>query len=417
MKHPKTLALIMAGGEGNRMELLTKDRAKPALPYAGVYRLLDFPLSNCMHSGISHVWVIEQFLPHSLNDHLANGRPWDLDRTYGGLRIMPPHIGTQEGGWHRGNADAIHRNARFIREFNPDLLLVLSADHVYKLDYNSVIERHIERQADVTMVTTEVPIEEAGRFGTVRIDEQGRVTDFEYKPDTPRSTTVTAEVFVYNAAVLLDTLDELAARGPSDDEESSALKDFGHELIPMLVERGRAYSYPLEGYWRDLGTIESYWRSHMDLLADEPLLDLDQPEWPILTYGVQRMPARIERPARIENSLIAPGCLIRGRVVDSVLAPGVVVEQGAEVSHAIVFSDVRIATGAKVAYSILDSDARIGEGARIGEEPQAGAQPNITLVGARASVAAGTTIAAGERVESSTEYGAAQHAAAVGAER
>lgn len=408
MKRPKVLALIMAGGEGKRMELLTDVRAKPALPYAGVYRLLDFPLSNCMHSDIANVWVIEQFLPHSLNDHLVNGRPWDLDRTYGGLRIIQPHTGADESGWHQGNADAIYRNRQLIREFDPELLLVLSADHIYKLDYNDVIEAHFANSADVTMVTTRVPQEQASRFGTLQADAQGKVTDFEYKPDQPRSDIVTTEVFVYSTKKLLDTLDQLAADNQDNDD---VLKDFGHELIPALVEQGSAFAYPLEGYWRDVGTIESYWRSHMDLLDDEPPLNLDEPEWPILTLGVQRIPARIAESARIANSLIAPGCQIRGQVISSVLAPGVVVEAGAVVRHSIIFHDTIIGADSHVAYSIVDSGVQIGAGARIGQDGEQGGKreespPDITLVGQRAHVPAGTQIPTGARVKPGTADGA-----------
>jgi glucose-1-phosphate adenylyltransferase len=406
MKRLKVLALIMAGGEGNRMELLTDVRAKPALPYAGVYRLLDFPLSNCMHSGIDNVWVIEQFLPYSLNDHLASGRPWDLDRTYGGLRIIQPHTGTNEGGWHQGNADAIYRNQRFIREFNPDLMLVLSADHIYKLDYNDVIDQHLANAADVTMVTTQVSHERARQFGTVQVGESGKVTHFEYKPDTPHSDIVTTEVFVYTASTLLDMLEELVAQRRDYDDGEAALKDFGHELIPALVERGRAYSYPLAGYWRDVGTIEAYWQSHMDLLEPEPPLNLDEPKWPILTFGVQRLPARIYQQARIENSLIAPGCQIRGRVINSVLAPGVVVEEGAVVRNSIVFNDTQIQAHAQVSYTIIDSNVSIEAWAHVGQDDSRSeaderepSKPNITLVGQRARVPQRVHIAAGARVE------------------
>jgi glucose-1-phosphate adenylyltransferase len=209
MSRPKTLALIMAGGEGGRLEVLTRLRPKPALPYAGIYRLIDFPLSNCMHSGLSDVWVIEQYEPQSLNDHLANGRPWDLDRTHGGLRVVPPHRGAGESGWDEGNADALYKNRRAIRELGPDLVLVLSADAVYKLAYRPVFEGHQEAQADVTVVTTRVPIEQASRFGTLNADERGLVTDFQYKPRSPKSDVVTTEVFVYNASKLLETLEDL----------------------------------------------------------------------------------------------------------------------------------------------------------------------------------------------------------------
>ena len=406
MSRRRTLALILAGGEGKRMDVLAQVRAKPSLSYAGVYRLIDLPLSNCMHSGMSDVWIVEQFQPHSINDHLANGRPWDLDRTYGGLQILPPHTGGSESGWHRGNADAIYRNKKIIRDFDPEIILVLSADHIYKFDYSAAIQAHRDRDATVTMVTTRVPLDKAFRFGTVTVDEQGKVTGFDYKPEKPTSDIVTTEIFVYDARTLLDTLDELAGQGDgAENEDEPALKDFGHELIPALVESGRAYAYPLEGYWQDVGTIESYWSSHMDLLAPEPPIDLDEPAWPILTYGVQRLPAHVFESARIANSLVAPGCHVRGQVEHSVLSPGVVIEEGAVVRHSILLHDTIVRAGAVVEYTIVDSAVEIGRDAVVGEAPEQAAgekseiaDEQITLIGQGASIPDGARIAVGERV-------------------
>ncbi|HSH80243.1 MAG TPA: glucose-1-phosphate adenylyltransferase family protein [Herpetosiphonaceae bacterium] len=400
MKQPRILTLILAGGAGGRMGVLTQVRAKPALPYGGVYRLIDFPLSNCVHSGLADVWVIEQFQPQSLNDHLANGRPWDLDRTYGGLRLIPPHQGTPEGGFAEGNADAIFRNIRQIREFGPDLILVLSADHIYKLDYTRVVDAHLQYNADVTMVVTHMPIAEAGRFGVVELGDEGRVVGFEYKPDSPRSDVVTTEIFVYNTEKLLATLDELAGEGAGGDGEP-ALKDFGHELLPRLVQEGRAYAYLFDGYWRDVGVVDSYWRSHMDLLEPTPPLSLDEPGWPTLTYGFHRRPAHIHASARIENSLIAPGCEVRGHVVNSVLAPGVVVAEGAEVHNAIIFHDTVVERGARVEFAILDREVRIEARASVGdrEQPDGEHAPAIAVVGERAHLPEGMHIRAGGVVE------------------
>jgi len=412
MARIKILALILAGGAGNRMDVLTQERAKPALPFAGAYRLIDFPLSNCVHSGVENVWVVEQFEPHSLNDHLVNGRPWDLDRTYGGLRILPPFIGNQESGWHQGNADALYRNRRFIREYAPDVLLVLSSDHIYKFDYRQAIEAHQESGAAVTMVTTRVTKAEASRFGVVEVGDDGRVTGFEYKPDEPRSDIVTTEIFVYDPQQLLDTLDHLVeqhtAKQDDNGDQEPALKDFGDELLPMLVERGVAYAYPLDGYWRDVGTIASYWQTHMDLLQADPPLDLDAAHWPILTTGVQRVPARISAGAQIEDSMIAPGCEIRGRVVRSVLAPGVVVEEGATVEDAVLFHNVVVEVGATVTYAIVDTDVVIGRKSQIGQSmtehavDEQAIEKRIALVGQRAKVAANTHIPAGGRVAPAT---------------
>jgi glucose-1-phosphate adenylyltransferase len=346
-----TLGLVLAGGEGGRLGALTEERAKPVLPFAGVYRLIDFPLSNCHHSRVSDVWVLQQYEAHSLSAYLANGRPWDLDRTYGGLRVVQPYTGDPESGFYEGNADAIHRNREAIAEFDPDVVLVLSADAVYRLDYGEVIDEHRDRGAELTMVTTEVDREEAGRFGVVENEGDGRVTGFEYKPDEPRSGVVTTEVFVYDAAVLLETLAELA------DGDGGGLEDFGDGLVPRLVAGGKAYARPLGGYWRDVGTVESYWQAHLDLLDGEPGLRLDDPEWPILTRASQRPPARIESSARIERSLVSPGCEVRGRVVHSVLAPGVVVEEGAEVVDSVVLTEARI--GASVSRAVIDMHADV----------------------------------------------------------
>ncbi|HYO13095.1 MAG TPA: glucose-1-phosphate adenylyltransferase family protein [Thermoanaerobaculia bacterium] len=397
MPRKKVLALILAGGEGSRLEILTARRAKPAMPFAGVYRLIDFALSNCVHSQVSNVWVIEQYELHSLNEHLANGRPWDLDRTYGGLQVLPPYqrkIREEEGGFAEGNADAIYRHKGLIREFGADVLLVLSADAIYKMDYRDAIDRHLEDGADVTLVTTRVPREEAGRFGVVEVDGNGKITGFEYKPESPKSDLVTTEVFVYDARRLLEALDRLADEGKEKDGDEPPLKDFGHELIPSLVREGRALDFRFEGYWRDVGTIESYWQAHRDLLEPEPRLVLDDPGWPILTYGTQRLPARIEGSARIDGSLIAPGCRIAGRVERSVLAPGVVVEEGAEVRDSILLHGTVVGKEASVVRAILDADVRVGEGACVGE-----AEGELVLAGQRAGIAAGDRIPAGGRVE------------------
>ena len=391
MKTPRTkvLVLILAGGEGGRLEVLTAERAKPAMPFGGVYRLIDFPLSNCLHSGLSDVWVVEQYELHSLNEHLANGRPWDLDRTYGGLRVLPPYqrkAKEEEGGFAEGNADAIYRHKSLIREFGPDVLLVLSADHVYKLDYREVLDRHRESKAAVTLVTTRVPMEDAGRFGVVQVDGDGRVTDFEYKPESPKSDLVTTEIFVYDASRLLDTLDRLGENG-------NGLKDFGHELIPSLVEDGEAREFRHEGYWRDVGTVESYWQAHMELLEPEPSLVLDDPDWPLRTYGTQRLPARVEGTAEIHGCLISSGCRVAGRVERSVLGTGVVVEEGAEVRDSILIESVVVKAGASVNRAILDAGVEVGEGARVGE-----AEGDLVLAGQRARIGAGERVVAGERL-------------------
>jgi glucose-1-phosphate adenylyltransferase len=361
MKRPRILALVLAGGAGSRLKQLTARRAKPALPFGGVFRLIDFPLSNCMHSQINDVWVVEQFQPHALNEHLTNGRPWDLDRTHGGLQILPPYQGAPESGWHQGNADAIYRHRRFIREFDPEVLLVLSADHIYKLDYRDVIDAHLQTKAEVTLVTTEVSPEEASRFGNLDADGSGKVTRFDYKPEQAKSQTATTEVFAYDAKVLLTVLDELAAQKAKEKPEAEeiALEDFGHELLPALVQRDGAFAYQLDGYWRDVGTVDSYHQGHMDLLCAQPSLQLDDAAWPIRTRGQQLLPARIEGSAHIENSLIAPGCHIAGRVVNSILSPRVRVEAGAIVENCVLLHHAVVPVKRTLRYAVVDENIRV----------------------------------------------------------
>lgn len=396
----KVLALVLAGGEGGRLGVLTEDRAKPAMPYAGAYRLIDFPLSNCHHSGISDVWILQQYEPHSLSEHLSNGRPWDLDRTHGGLRVLHPYQGDEKSGWYQGNADAIHRNRDPIEEFEPELILVLSADHVYKLDYGAVIARHREHDAELTMVTTRVPREQASRLGNVRTDDDARVVDFAYKPEEPTSDVVTTEVFLYEASVLLDALARLAG----ENNQNEGLQDFGDELVPHLVERGGVFAYPLEGYWKDVGTIESYWQAHMDLLRPRPPIDLDDPSWPILTFGPQRPPATIAATARVEGALVSAACSVRGEAIRSVLGPGVVIEEGAVVHDSVLMRDALVEAGASVDCAILDAEVTVGKGARVGAErahAESASEEEIAVAAKCVAIPAGAEIRPGARLEAS----------------
>ena len=399
MARSKILALILAGGRGSRMEVLTDFRAKPALPYAGVYRLIDISLSNLRNSGISDVRVVVQYETNSIVDELANGRPWDLDRTHGGLQVIPPQQhGADEDQDHlvpKGNADAILANLDVIRKADPDVVLVLSADHIYRLDYNLPIEQHLESGADVTLVTTRVPIEEASNYGTCRVDGDGRVTDFVYKPEESESDIVTTEVFVYNPHSLIQTLQRIAK------EKNGHLEDFGHELIPSLVESGKVFEYRLDGYWKDVGRPEAYFHSHMELLDEKPGLDLDDAAWPVFTLEHQRLPARIYKSARIEESLISPGCHVRGAVERSVLAPGAIVEEGATVRNAIVLEGTVVRSGATVQYAIVDRHVTVGEDARIGKpfEGESLASDDLALVGQYASIPDSGKVGSGDRIK------------------
>ncbi len=345
---------------------LTENRAKPALPFAGLYRLIDFPLSNCANSGIDDVWVLQQYQPFSIEDHLANGRPWDLDRTSGGLLILQPFTGGEEEGFAEGNADALWRHRRLIGEFGADVVLVLSADAVYALDYRDVIEAHIEAQADVTMVTSKTD-EDPGRFGVVTVAGDGRVTGFAYKPDEPQGDLVTTEVFAYRPAALLDALDEL---GGADEP----LADIGDSLLPRLVDGGRAYEFRLGSYWRDVGTPDSYWQAHQDVI-DRNGVELDDPRWPIRTPSRHGPPARVEAGGSVEDSLLSPSCRVAGRVSRSVLSPGVVVEAGAEVIDSVILHGAVVRAGARVERAIVDTRVEVPAGAHLHstdpEEPTA----------------------------------------------
>ncbi|MBZ9750149.1 NTP transferase domain-containing protein [Deinococcus sp. HMF7604] len=369
----KVLAIILAGGKGERLGVLTQGRAKPALTFAGTYRLIDFALSNCVHSGLSDVWVVEEYELHTLNDHLSNGRPWDLDRTHGGLQVLPPFSDAgEEGRFAHGNADALYLHRRLIRQYAPDVLLVLSADHVYTLDYRPVIQSHLERGAGVTLVTTSLPEgEDASRFGVVTVDGAGRVTDFAYKPEQPNGQTVTTEIFVYDGPKLLALLEEL------HEKAGDHLGDFGHELLPAFVERGEAYAADLGGYWLDVGLPEAYWQAHQDVLQGHSVT-LDNPEWPILSSSIPRMPARIDDGARVSGSLVSYGCRIGGTVKRSVLAPGVTVEAGAVVEDSVLLRDVTVRAGVKVRHAIIDEEAQI--------DAHVGGSQKLTVVGARAHV-------------------------------
>jgi glucose-1-phosphate adenylyltransferase len=384
----KTLVLILAGGAGGRLELLTHSRAKPAVSFAGTHRLIDFPLSNCLNARIGDVWVSQQFNPVSLSDHLANGRPWDLDRTTGGLRLLQPRAGNDERtGFQRGTADALWRNAMLIREFAPEALVVVSADAVYKLDYGALVEEHAEADRTATMVTTTVAPEDAERYGVVQA-AGGVVRDYAYKPAEPRGSLISNEVFVFRPDTVLDALDELAEQAGDD-----GLDDIGHELLPRLVDAGDVHEHRFEGFWRDVGTIPAYWSCHQELLADEPPIDLDDPAWPILTQATtHRSSARLRAGAAVESSLIAPGAWVAGTVSGSVVGRGARVETGAVVRDSVLLPGSIVRAGATVERAILDDGVEIGRDASVGD-----AGGEIALVGKGAVVEEAARLGGGAR--------------------
>ncbi len=409
MARERILALIQAGGAGGRMDVLTRERAKPTLPFAGVYQLIDFPLSNLAHSGIIDVWLSVQFQGSTIQEQVFNGRPWDLDRNLGGMRLLMPQEGSgsaDEQGFAQGNADELFRIRDQIRSADPEVLLVMSADQVYRFDYMEAIETHRKTDAECTVVTVEVSIEEAGDHATVETDESGLVTGFEYKPDRPTTATVASEIFAYRPDVLISVIEELhAEKGQQAEADDTGLGDFGEVLLPRFVERGRTYSHALPGYWRDLGQPHLYLRAHQELLDDDSVIFGD-PDWPFLTHQPQRMPARLVGTARVDASLVSPGARVAGHVERSVLGPGVAVEEGASVRNSVILQDATIKKGARVDWAVIDSGAVIGAGATVGA-PEVDAVHDsdlVTLVGRDCEVASGVTVDAGARLEPGTTY-------------
>ncbi len=354
----RTLVIVLAGGEGSRLGPLTQRRAKPAVPFAGMFRLIDVALSNVANSGLTNVWVVEQYEPHDLNDHLANGRPWDLDRTHGGLRLLPPfqaraHDGAEDA-LATGNADALVQQHHFIAEFAPEVVVTMSADHLYRLDLRDVLATHAAAGAALTAVTTDPPAgDDPGRFAWVDVGDDGRITGFAYKPDEPTGDRICTEVFAFDGPALVKRLAALA-------DEGGSAGDYGDTLVPGLVDEGLAVEHRLAGYWRDVGTIAAFHAAHMELVGDDPPLDLDDPAWPTLTGSIASGPARVAASASIRSSLLGPGADVRGDVEGSVIGRDVTVEEGATVRDAVVLDGAVIRTGATVADAIVDAGAEVG---------------------------------------------------------
>lgn len=356
----RTLAMILAGGKGTRLSVLANKRAKPAVPFAGKYRIIDFPLSNCSNSGITTVGVVTQYRPRSLQDHIRNGAPWDLDRMNGGVWLLQPYLGRMDSDWYDGTADAIYQNIDFVRNVHPDHVLILGGDNIYKMDYSRLTQFHTEKKADVTVATLKVTLEEAGRFGIVQTDSDYRVINFEEKPREPKGTLASMGIYVFNYDTLVKVLGE-------DNKDTSSSKDFGKDIFPkMLAEGYRVFAYPYNEYWVDVGTIQSYWEAHMDLLQDSPPLDLLDREWIIHTRSEERPPVNIRTGATVNHSLITDGCIIEGTVEYSILSPGVKVQRGAVVKQSIIMPDTVIEAGAVVDKCIIDKNVNIGRFAHVG---------------------------------------------------
>ena len=383
-------AVILAGGEGSRLGVLTAKRTKPAVPFAGKYRIIDFTLSNCVNSNIFDILILAQYRPHSLIEHIATGGPWDLNRNFtGGVSIHTPYKGRSSSDWYLGTADAVQQNFLFIKRDYPDFVLILSGDHIYSMDFRPLIEYHVRHQADATIVSLQVPLGEASRFGILAVDSENRITSFVEKPEEPLSNLANMGVYLFNTKILDRALWE-------DRDRSDSFHDFGKDILPQLVNDGKQiYSFPYSGYWVDVGTDDSYWRAHMDLLKFPSPIDLNDRSWIIHTRTEERPPSRFARGSTIIDSLVSDGCYIApGAVVErSVLSPGVIVLENARIFESVILTDAVVKQGAQVAKSVLDKRVTISPNSRVGAVDVE--NPKITIIGKNSVVMPGMMVEPG----------------------
>ncbi|MBE6543007.1 MAG: glucose-1-phosphate adenylyltransferase [Ruminococcaceae bacterium] len=384
------VAMLLAGGQGSRLYALTEKVAKPAVQFGGKYRIIDLTLSNCINSGIDTVGVLTQYQPLVLNEYIGNGQPWDLDRQSGGVMVLPPYQGKDSADWYKGTANAIYQNLTFINRYDPDYVLVLSGDHIYKMDYSRMLDYHKANNADCTIAVLNVPIEEASRFGIMYADENDKIYEFEEKPKVPKGTLASMGIYIFNKKMLEKYLIE-------DEANPNSSNDFGKNIIPnMLNDGANMYVYHFDGYWKDVGTLNSLWEANMELLGETPVFNIYERNWRIFSRSQAKLPQYIGLNSKIENSLITEGCEIHGTVINSVLSSGVYVAPGAVVKDSVIMSNTRIMDGSHVNYSIVDSDTVIGMGAMVGEEYTP--DTAITVVGAELDISANTVIPAGAMV-------------------
>ncbi len=389
-KKQECVAMLLAGGQGSRLYTLTETTAKPAVPFGGKYRIIDFPLSNCVNSGIYTVGVLTQYQPLVLNEYIGLGKPWDLDRVASGVTVLPPYQAKDGADWYKGTANAIYQNLSFINRYDPDYVLIPSGDHIYKMDYAKMLEAHKETGADCTIAVLNVTLEEASRFGIMNTDDDMKILEFEEKPKQPKSTKASMGIYIFNKSVLEKYLIE-------DEADPASSKDFGKNIIPkMLADGCRMYAYPFSGYWKDVGTVSSLWEANMDLLGDRPEFDLKDRSWRIYSRNYSDPPHFIGQYAKVTNSLITEGCNIEGIVENSILSSGVTVARGAYIKDSIIMRNVTVGEGATINYSIVDHDTIIGPGSVVGRTKSASG--DVTLVGADLRLKSGVDVPAGAMV-------------------
>ncbi len=360
----EVVAMLLAGGQGSRLGVLTKKLAKPAVPYGGKYRIIDFPLSNCVNSGIETVGVLTQYQPLILNEYVGSGQPWDLDRMNAGVTVLPPYQRSKKSDWYKGTANAIYQNIPYIERYNPDYVLVLSGDHIYKMDYSKMIAYHKKMEAACTIAAIEVPMEEASRFGILNTDQDSVIEEFDEKPKEPKSNQASMGIYVFTWSKLRQYLEE-------DEANPKSSNDFGHDVLPAILSAGeKMVAYRFEGYWKDVGTIESLWESNMDLLNPKMQMDLAQEDWKIYSRNPVMPPHYIAKGARVQNSIVAEGGNVYGTVDFSVLFAGVYIAPGAVVRDSIIMPGTRIEENAVVQYAIVSENSVIGKGSVVGERPE-----------------------------------------------
>lgn len=354
------VAMILAGGQGSRLGALTKNVAKPAVPFGGKYRIIDFPLSNCVHSGINTVGVLTQYQPLELNRYIGNGNPWDLDRSHGGVYVLPPYQSAKAGEWYKGTANAIYQNLSFLESFKPENVLILSGDHIYKMHYGEMLKAHKESGAAVTIAVMPVPWEEASRFGIMNVDEEGTITDFEEKPAEPKSNLASMGIYIFTYEVLKKYLE-------ADERDPSSANDFGKNIIPTMLENGeKMVSFRFEGYWKDVGTIHSLWEANMDLVDQPPKFDLNDRSWSIYSRNMALAPHYVGQNAKITNSTVTEGCFIDGEIKHSVIFGGVELGEGSVVSDLVIMPGAKIGKNVVIEKAVIGADAVIGDGAKVG---------------------------------------------------
>ncbi len=391
------VAMLLAGGQGSRLYALTNNIAKPAVPFGAKYRIIDFPLSNCINSGIDTVGVLTQYQPLLLNEYIGNGQPWDLDRNFGGVHVLSPYQKKSKSAWYEGTANAIYQNLNFIKMYNPEYVLILSGDHIYKMDYSKMLRAHIENKADCTIAAIEVPLKEASRFGILNTREDDSIYEFEEKPKQPKSNLASMGVYIFTAEKMYKYLEE-------DDENPDSSKDFGKNVLPAMLNAGeRMFAYRFDGYWKDVGTISSLWEANMDLLGEDPAFDVSDTAWKIHSRNPLAPPEYQGEKAIVTNSMLALGSEIYGTVENSVLSSNVVVEEGAVVKDSVIMSGTIIKKGATVNYSIIDEDVLVDEGAVIGDDKSEA--KGIAVLGRKVYVGKKAKVMAGSIVDKNIEDG------------